>query len=65
MMRNPPSANWQRLRRVKLFAHVKPSPVGPAIVIVQWPSPPIPTPFNVEPFLAKIVVSILLAKYVI
>jgi len=48
---SPPSASMQRRFLQKLLAHVIPSPVGPAIVMVQWPSPPIPTPAFVQLFL--------------
>ena len=63
--RKPPSASIQRLLRVKLLAHVTPSPVGPAIVMGVCPSPPIPTPTIVAAFFVKIVVSISLANLVI
>src|SRR5205823_10770338 len=48
------STSVQRRMRVKLIAVVIPSPVGLAIVKLVGPSPPMPSPAKLGPFLTKI-----------
>ena len=54
-MWNPPTS-VHLLFLVKDLAEVNPSPVGPAIVNVVYPSPPTPIPAYDGPFLTNIVV---------
>ena len=65
MILSPPSESIHLRFLVKLLAQVSPSPVGPAMVIVVWPSPPIPIPLKVAPFFVYMVVSIYFTNTVI